>query len=247
MRLPTRRNFLLSLTALFGASLFGSRLNGRALSAVGTPPATTGPFQLTEMPYGYAELEPHLDELTMAIHHVRHHGGQVANLNRELERFPRLAELSIEEVMKQVSTFNASVRNNGGGHYNHDIFWRVMAPAGQRGEVSAPLLRAIERDFGSFEAMRERFFQVSGGHFGSGWGWLILKPDGSLAITSTPNQDNPLMDIVAERGTPLLGIDVWEHAHYLAFQNRRGAYIAQWWQTVNWNKVSELYARGSIL
>lgn len=237
---------MFSFGTLLGATLFSSRLKARSPHAVGAAPATEGPFQLTELPYGYAELEPNIDELTMAIHHLRHHGAQVAGLNREVAQFTELAEMSIEQVMMNVSRFNTSVRNNGGGHYNHDLFWKIMAPKGGRGTPDSALTRAIERDFGSMDKLREQFAAAAAGRFGSGWAWLILKSDGSLAVTSTPNQDNPLMDIAADRGTPILGIDVWEHAYYLAYQNRRAAYIAQWWYTINWNKVSELYQRGPL-
>lgn len=242
-----RRNFLVSFAALVGSSMLGSRLLANPRRAVGDAPASNGPFKLTGMPYSYDALEPYVDQLTMEIHHKRHHGGQVAGLNNAISDFPELASMSIEEVMKNVSRFNTSVRNNGGGHFNHDLFWKVMAPAGKRGEPSAELASAIDAGFGSMDAMQEAFSSAAAGQFGSGWAWLIVQEDGTLAVTSTPGQDNPLMDIVEKRGTPILGIDVWEHAYYLAYQNRRGAYISQWWNTVNWNKVSELFARGSIL
>lgn len=242
-----RRNFLVSFAALLGTTLAGSRLAGNSHSRVGDAPKTHGPFKLTEMPYDYAALEPYVDQLTMEIHHKRHHGGQVAGLNNAVDEFPELASMTIEEVMQQVSKFNTAVRNNGGGHFNHDLFWKVMAPAGKGGEPSRGLKRAIDESFGSLDSMQEAFSSAAAGRFGSGWAWLIVDKDGKLAVTSTPGQDNPLMDVVEQRGTPILGIDVWEHAYYLAYQNRRGAYISQWWHTVNWNEVNRLFERGSIL
>lgn len=227
-----------------------SGLYGRPSTAsrprVGNPPATNGPFALTEMPYDYADLEPQIDQLTMEIHHKRHHGGQVAGLNNAVDDFPELAEMSIEDVMRNVSRFNTSVRNNGGGHYNHDLFWKIMAPAGQRGEVSAPLQEALDRDFGGLDQMKEAFSEAANGQFGSGWAWLILDDDGRLKVVGTPNQDNPLMDLAPVRGTPILGIDVWEHSYYLAYQNRRAAFVRNWWNTVNWDEVSRRFEAGPI-
>lgn len=209
-------------------------------------PPSNGPFPLTELPYGYADLEPYIDQLTMEIHHKRHHGGQVTNLNNAVADFPELANMTIEEVMKNVSRFNTSVRNNGGGHYNHDLFWKVMAPSGHQGEISAELQEALARDFGGLEEMKDAFSAAANGQFGSGWAWLILDDDSRLRVTGTPNQDNPLMDLSPTRGTPILGIDVWEHSYYLAYQNRRGAFVSQWWNTVNWGEVSRRFSAGPI-
>ena len=200
-----------------------------------------GPFQLTELPYSYSALEPFIDEITMIVHHQRHHGGQVRGLNAQVENFPELADMTIEDVMRNMSRFNTGVRNNGGGHFNHDLFWRTMAPSDQTGEPSQALSDAIEENFESFDDFREAFTAAAGGLFGSGWAWLIVKEDGTLAITTTPGQDNPMMDIVETQGTPILALDVWEHAYYLSYQNRRAAYINLWWNVVNWNKVSELF------
>lgn len=202
-----------------------------------------GPFNLTEMPYAYDALEPFIDELTMKIHHQRHQGGQVRGLNAQVSNFPELANMTIEEVMRNVSRFNTAVRNNGGGHFNHDLFWRTMAPQDQTGEPSPELLAAIDSAFGSMEDFKDAFSSAAGGLFGSGWAWLIVKEDHSLAVTTTPGQDNPLMDVVEERGIPILALDVWEHAYYLSYQNRRGAYVKLWWNVVNWEKVSSLFAQ----
>jgi Fe-Mn family superoxide dismutase len=179
----------------------------------------------------------------MTIHHDRHHGAYVANLNAQIAANPALAGLSLDALQGQISRFPVAVRNNGGGHWNHSQFWAVMAPAGQGGEPSPELLAAITRSFGSLEAMQTAFNKAAAGRFGSGWAWLIRSDSGQLAITSTPNQDNPLMDLAgSERGTPLLGLDVWEHAYYLKYQNRRPDYIQAWWPLVNWNEVNRRFA-----
>ncbi len=201
-----------------------------------------GPFALSPLPYGTAALEPYIDQLTMEIHHGRHHQAYVNNLNAQVETFPELADMTLEEIMARVSTFNKAVRDNGGGHYNHELFWRVMAPADRTGEPSEALRDAIVRDFGSFEQMKDTFRQAAATRFGSGWAWLIVGADGRLAVTSTANQDNPLMDVVEPRGTPVLALDVWEHAYYLSYQNRRGDYLTQWWNVVNWHEVNRLFA-----
>ena len=179
----------------------------------------------------------------MTIHHDRHHGAYVANLNGQIKGNPELAKLSLEALQGQISRFPVAVRNNGGGHWNHSQFWAVMAPPGEGGEPSAELLAAIEASFGSLKAMQTQFSQAAASRFGSGWAWLIRRPDGGLAITSTANQDNPLMDLAEiERGTPLIGLDVWEHAYYLNYQNRRPDYITAWWDLVNWNEVNRRFS-----
>jgi Fe-Mn family superoxide dismutase len=200
-------------------------------------------FALPPLPYATDALEPAIDATTMTIHHDRHHGAYVANLNAQIAANPALASLSIDALQGQISRFPVAVRNNGGGHWNHSQFWAVMAPAGQGGEPSPELLAAITRSFGSLEAMQAAFNKAAAGRFGSGWAWLIRRADGRLAITSTANQDNPLMDLAgSERGTPLLGLDVWEHAYYLKYQNRRPDYIQAWWPLVNWNEVNRRFA-----
>ncbi|MFM8545785.1 MAG: superoxide dismutase [Vulcanococcus sp.] len=200
-------------------------------------------FSLPPLPYGPEALEPAIDATTMTIHHDRHHGAYVANLNGQIKANPKLANLSLDALQRQISQFPAAVRNNGGGHWNHSQFWAVMAPAGQGGSPSEALLAAINASFGSLEAMQTQFSQAAAARFGSGWAWLIRKADGSLAITSTANQDNPLMDLPElERGTPLLGLDVWEHAYYLKYQNHRPDYISAWWSVVNWEEVNRRFA-----
>lgn len=211
------------------------------ICAVSSAPAADEPFVLPALPYAPEALEPYIDRLTMEIHHGKHHQAYVSNLNSQVKNDPRLAGLTLEQIMAQMSAFNAAVRNNGGGHYNHSLFWELMAPAGTGGQPSRALQAAVKRDLGSWEAMREQFERAALGRFGSGWAWLIVTPEKKLAVTSTPNQDNPLMDLAEQRGTPVLAVDVWEHAYYLSYQNRRGDYLKQWWQVVNWNEVNRRF------
>ena len=213
------------------------------LLLLGTALPAWADFVLPPLPYAAEALEPAIDATTMSIHHDRHHGAYVANLNAQIQANPGLAGLSLEALQGQISRFPMAVRNNGGGHWNHSQFWAVMAPEGQGGAPSAALQAAINKGFGSLEDLQTQFNQAATGRFGSGWAWLIRKRDGSLAITSTPNQDNPLMDLPGiERGTPLFGLDVWEHAYYLKYQNRRPDYIKAWWSLLNWNEVNRRYA-----
>jgi len=231
-----RRAFLKS-SLLAGASIALRK------SRVFSSPLTLGrkamPFQLPELPYAHDALEPYIDTMTMEIHHSKHHGAYVTNLNKALEGSD-WASKPIEEILAGVSKLPVAVRNNGGGHYNHSLFWKWMKPKGG-GEPAGDLARAINETFGSFEKFKEQFSSAGMGRFGSGWAWLI-KQHGKLVIASTPNQDNPMMDIAEVRGVPVLGLDVWEHAYYLKYQNRRADYIAAWWNVVNWDEVSRLYA-----
>lgn len=213
-----------------------------AAPATAAAPVAQGPYVLPPLPYAADALEPAIDAETMTIHHQRHHGAQVNALNQLSATVPELKDGTIEPVLARVSTLPAGVRNNLGGHYNHSLFWSVMAPAGQGGAPSAELAAAITAAFGSMDAMKQQFSQAAATRFGSGWAWLIVKADGTLAITSTPNQDNPLMDVAEVRGKPVLGLDVWEHAYYLKYRNLRGDYIAAWWDVVNWNEVSRRHA-----
>ncbi|MFM7086803.1 MAG: superoxide dismutase [Cyanobium sp.] len=204
-------------------------------------------FSLPPLPYGADALEPAIDATTMTLHHDRHHAAYVANLNAQIRNHPSLNTLDLDALQRQISRFPDVVRNNGGGHWNHSQFWGAMAPVGQGGSPSPALLTAIETGFGSLEAMQSQFNQAAAARFGSGWAWLIRRADGSLAITSTANQDNPLMDRPGiEQGTPLLGLDVWEHAYYLRYQNRRADYIQSWWSLVNWNTVNQRYNDASL-
>jgi superoxide dismutase, Fe-Mn family len=196
-------------------------------------------FVLDPLPYANDALEPHFDAMTMEIHHDRHHQAYVTNLNAAVAGTD-LEGKSIEELMAGISKAPAPVRNNGGGHYNHTFFWNILAPnAG--GSPVGTLATAIDSTFGSLDNLKAEFKKAGIGRFGSGWAWLIVKEDGSLAITSTPNQDNPLMDVAEVKGTPILGLDVWEHAYYLKFQNKRPDYIDTFWNLVDWNGAEARY------
>ena len=197
-------------------------------------------FELPKLAYAHAALEPHIDTKTMEIHHGKHHQAYVTNLNAALIGTDA-ENLSIEEICKNISKYPMAVRNNGGGHYNHSLFWTIMAPS-SGGSPKGDLATAIENDLGGFEKFKTDFAQAGATRFGSGWAWLCVKADGKLAICSTPNQDNPLMDIADCKGTPILGMDVWEHAYYLNYQNRRPDYMTAFFNVINWDKVAELYA-----
>lgn len=196
-------------------------------------------FELPKLNYNYTDLEPHIDAKTMEIHHSKHHQAYVNNLNAAIEN-TNAASMTIEEIVKNISKFSPAVRNNGGGHWNHSFFWNIMSTNGG-GNPSGELASKIDAQFGSFEAMKEEFNKAATTRFGSGWAWLCKKADGSLCICSTPNQDNPLMDIAECPGTPIIGLDVWEHAYYLNYQNRRPDYISAFWNVVNWEAASQNY------
>ena len=193
-------------------------------------------FTLAPLPYAHDALEPHIDTQTMQIHHGKHHQAYVDNLNKAIAGTPH-ENKSLEELVAQAGSISAAVRNNGGGHWNHTFFWESLAPQAG-GAPTGALAAAIDTHFGSFDAFKEKFNQAGMTRFGSGWAWLIQK-DGKLEVTSTPNQDNPLMDVAEVKGAPLLGADVWEHAYYLKYQNRRADYLNAFWNLVNWNKVAE--------
>ena len=197
---------------------------------------------LPDLPYAYDALEPIIDARTMEIHHTKHHNTYVTSLNTALEGHDDLAAKSVEDLIRDLDAvpedISTAVRNHGGGHANHSLFWQIMAPAGERGEPSAELIAAAEAKFGSQDAAREAFVDAATKRFGSGWAWVVVK-GGELDILSTANQDNPLMD---GSGVPILGIDVWEHAYYLNYQNRRPDYIAAWLETINWNEVNRRFA-----
>lgn len=233
------------LAPLALALLLASALPASAPSAASPEsavrPESLAPYALPALPYPADALVPAIDAETMMLHHQRHHGGSVKALNDLAATVPALRDGAIEPLLATVSTLPAGVRNNLGSHYNHSLFWSVMAPVGQGGAPSEGLAAAITRDFGSLDAMKQQFSQAAATRFGSGWAWLVVKADGSLAITSTPNQDNPLMDVAEVRGTPVLGLDVWEHAYYLKYRNVRGDYIAAWWDVVDWNAVSRRF------
>ena len=197
-------------------------------------------FELPQLPYDFSALEPHIDAKTMEIHHGKHHNAYVTNLNKAIEG-SELEGKSLDELMKNISSASAAVRNNGGGHYNHSLFWTVIGPNGG-GEPSGELADAINSKFGSFAAFKEEFNNAAATRFGSGWAWLSVDSSGQVQVSSTPNQDNPVMDVAEVQGTPILGLDVWEHAYYLNYQNRRPDYISAFWNVVNWEEVSKRYA-----
>ncbi len=201
-------------------------------------------FVLPALPYATDALEPHIDKMTMEIHHGKHHQAYVTNLNKALEGKPE-ANSPIEDIIKNISKFPPAVRNNGGGHYNHTMFWTLLSPNGG-GEPSGELATAINSAFGSFADFKTKFAEAGTTRFGSGWAWLTVGADKKLVVSSTPNQDNPLMDIAEVKGAPILGMDVWEHAYYLKYQNRRPDYIAAFWNVVNWNHVTELYKKAIV-
>jgi superoxide dismutase, Fe-Mn family len=196
-------------------------------------------FELAPLPYASDALEPNIDKQTMEIHHGKHHQTYVTNLNNAVNG-TELEGKSIEELLAEVSKYPVAVRNNGGGHWNHTFFCGLLSPNGG-GQPTGKLAEAITEKFGSFDTLKEEFAKAATTRFGSGWAWLIVTPSGELAVTSTPNQDNPLMDVADQKGTPILGLDVWEHAYYLKYQNKRPDYIAAWWNVVNWDAADKAY------
>lgn len=195
-------------------------------------------FTLAPLPYAYEALEPHIDTETMKIHHDKHHQAYVDNLNKAIAGTDN-ENKSLEDLVKNAGSISPAVRNNGGGHWNHTFFWESLA-GNAGGAPSGKVAEAINAAFGSFDAFKEKFNTAGTTRFGSGWAWLIVK-DGKLEVSSTPNQDNPLMDVAEVKGTPILGADVWEHAYYLKYQNKRADYLAAFWNVVNWNKVEERF------
>jgi len=243
----SRRSFV---GAIAGAGLLVSQQRSSILAAPGRASSLTaraaqdapdGPYTLPDLPYDYAALEPHIDTLTMQIHHDKHHAAYVANLNKAVADYPDLQALTVEQLVQRLDTvpeeIRMTVRNNAGGHYNHSFFWATMGATGTT--PSDALSVAIDRDLGGLEATQTAINEAGAKRFGSGWSWLIVK-DGKLAVVSTPNQDSSLMD---NSGTPILGVDVWEHAYYLKYQNKRADYLTAWWNIVNWDIVSMRYAQ----
>lgn len=220
------------------------RLAFALLSLCWLAPAAAGaaPYTLPALPYAVDALEPHIDAATMAVHHGGHHQGFVNNLNRLAEQHEALRSGAVEPLLARITDFPPAVRNNLGGHFNHALFWNNLAPADKAGAPSAALKAQIVRDFGSFEDFQSQFSTAAASVFGSGWAWLVVQADGRLAIGTTPGQDNPLMNDSPFRGQPVIALDVWEHAYYLKHQNRRGDYLAAWWQVLNWNDANARYA-----
>ena len=242
----SKRRFLAYLGALpLGLAVlkvtgFNTVLSSSALAAEVTPmAASSGPFTLPSLPYAKTALEKVIDGKTMDIHHGKHHQGYIDNLNKEVAKTPSLQGKSLEEIIGHISKYEAVVRNNAGGHWNHNFFWNIMTP--NKTTPSPVLDAAISASFGSMDDFKTKFEDAGKKQFGSGWVWLIVDGGGKLHITTTPNQDNPLMDDAKVKGTPILGNDVWEHAYYLRYQNKRGDYLKNWWNVVNWTRVSALY------
>ena len=234
-----RRNFIQSAFALGALSIAETSQVLSTIQQEQQKEKPAMPFTLPELPYATDALEPYIDKMTMEIHHGKHHNAYVTNLNKAAEG-QEWASKSLEELFANISKMPAAVRNNGGGHYNHSHFWNWMKPGGG-GEPTGALADAIKRDFGSFEKFKEQFSNAGVTRFGSGWAWLVKQGD-KLVVSSTPNQDNPLMDVAEVKGVPVLGMDVWEHAYYLKYQNRRPDYIGAWWSVVNWEYAGKLFA-----
>lgn len=197
-------------------------------------------FNLPELPYSYDALAPHIDAETMEIHHSKHHQGYTNKLNAALEDGD-YDGIKLEDLLARVSSLSPAIRNNGGGFYNHSLFWTILSPEGG-GKPSGALAEAIEASYGSFEAFKQEFEKAAATQFGSGWAWLIVDKENKVKVTATPNQDNPLMDVAEEKGTPILGLDVWEHAYYLNYQNKRPDYISAFWNIVNWTEVEKRFS-----
>lgn len=236
-----KRAFALPLALAACAAIAVPLANTALAQTAATTPAPAA-FTLAPLPYAPEALEPVIDAETMRIHHGKHHQAYVDNLNKAVAADPALAGVGLEELVARAGTLPAAIRNNAGGHWNHTFFWETMAPVAQVGAMSPALEAAITAQFGSVDKFKAAFKAAGTARFGSGWVWLIVGADGKLAITSTPNQDNPLMDVAEVKGTPVLGNDVWEHAYYLKHQNRRADYLDGWWQVVDWSKVSARYA-----
>ena len=239
----SRRNFIektgkagvaLSLSATVLPTIFNTA--NAATVTVAPVPYTQQP-----LPYKYADLEPSIDAMTMEIHYTKHAAAYAKNLGEATAaEGVNTANTSLEKLLSNISAYSAKMRNNAGGHYNHELFWKVMAPK-QNAKPSPALMSAIVKDFGSFEAFTTQFSEAGKTRFGSGWAWLVMMPDKKLKVGSTPNQDNPLMNVSELKGFPIVGLDVWEHAYYLKYQNKRPDYITNWWNVVNWNYVSERF------
>jgi superoxide dismutase, Fe-Mn family len=239
-----KRKFLQAGAMMLAATFFRHSSAQAAADEASWDPAdfqNNGPFSLPTLPYSVDALEPHIDKMTMEIHHGRHHNAYVTNLNKAVAGTP-FASMSIEALMGAISTKDTAIRNNGGGHYNHSLFWSLLSPKGG-GQPSGNLAKAIDAKFGSFDKFKEAFGAEATGRFGSGWAWLSLNAKGELFLSSTPNQDNPLMGKMVKKqaGTPILGLDVWEHAYYLKYQNKRADYIKSFWNVVNWEEAAKRY------
>ncbi|MGP8215919.1 MAG: Fe-Mn family superoxide dismutase [Bacteroidia bacterium] len=245
-KIAGRRNFLRNSLLLTATGLVAPSLLRAGKNSIHTSNETVladgGPFTLPPLPYDYNALEPHIDTLTMQIHHDKHHAAYVNNLNKAIAEnnlaSTVMGPLALDDLIKNVSKYPLAIRNNGGGHWNHSFFWKLMKPKGG-GQPTGKLADAITSTFTSFDNLKTKFNDAASKRFGSGWAWLYVTKEGKLDIGSTPNQDNPLMDISDIKGTPVLGLDVWEHAYYLKYHNLRADYTAAWWNLVNWEQASQ--------
>lgn len=202
------------------------------------------PYKQQPLPYGYAALEPSIDAMTMEIHYTKHAATYAKNLGEAVEAEKvDVSKVSLEDLLGSISKYSAKMRNNAGGHYNHSLFWELMNAPGKTAAPSAALMTAIQRDFGTIDGLKTKFNDAAKSRFGSGWAWVIVKKEGKLDVVSTPNQDNPLMDISEAKGIPLFGLDVWEHAYYLKYQNKRPDYIGAWWAVINWEYINSRYSK----
>ncbi|HRV53262.1 MAG TPA: superoxide dismutase [Bacteroidia bacterium] len=234
--MSNRRTFLKNSAMAAGSLALFSIQSKAGLSGLAESPE----FSLPPLGFEYGALEPHIDALTMEIHYSKHHKAYVDNLNKALVA-EKIENKTLGELLKNCSHYPAAIRNNGGGHFNHSFFWKLITPGGS-GEPSGKLKEAINSAFGSFENLKTKFNDAAKSRFGSGWAWLIVNKDSKLEVGSSANQDNPLMDISELKGKPVLGLDVWEHAYYLHYQNRRPDYINAWWNVVNWNEAARNFS-----
>ncbi len=238
--MQTRRNFLQNAAkATLGIAVSGSILQDIASAKATELNAAPLKFSQVKLPFSYAALEPNIDPLTMEIHYTKHHMAYINAINEAIIA-ENIKETSEEQLLANISKYSAKARNNAGGAWNHNFFWESLSD--KSSQPSEKLLKMINKTFGSLDKFKEQFGTAATSRFGSGWAWLILDDSGNLKITSTPNQDNPLMDVAEVKGIPILGLDVWEHAYYLKYQNKRADYIKNWWNVVNWKKVNERLA-----
>lgn len=238
----SRRTFIKNSTkAGLAVTLGSSLLNAVFANETGTENSMGEFFKQQPLPYAYNALEPVIDAMTMEIHYTKHAAAYTKNLNEAVAaEYKKQANPRLERLLEEISEYSAKMRNNAGGHYNHELFWQLMTPQ-PTSLADGALAKAIVKDFGSIEAMKKKFEDAAKGRFGSGWAWLVKTDDNKLVIGSTPNQDNPLMNVSELKGTPLLALDVWEHAYYLKYQNKRADYITNWWNVVNWAEVEKRY------
>lgn len=239
LNLPFSKRRFLGFLGAVPVGLAALKFTGVAPAIAAEAPKVSGPFTLPKLPYAFDALSSAIDAKTMEIHHGKHHQAYVDKLNAEVEKDARLKGKSLDDILKNISKYSEGTRNNAGGHWNHSLFWETMSPTVS--EPSPELMKAVSDSFGTLEDMKKQFEEAGAKQFGSGWVWLIINKDGKLEIVSTPNQDTPLMDDAKVKGTPILGNDVWEHAYYLRYQNKRADYLKAWWNVVNWGAVSKRY------